>query len=216
MSGPIRPYRLPGGQTDAQVALLCDWAHANKIDPATVDGVTGFEVYPQERLIRWREHTGVAGAGRPRAEPLLVEPSPELLAALGVPSRPPRRRGVVLVDEEQLARLLALPPAWRVLGFQPFPVRMSIGVLVDGPDLPEYALGAEPPIVEPPPPGNAGELQARLLPLIRAAIAGAMGRCEHPDPGGPIYDPVRPCPECAAAAVVELLAGPALEVRLAR
>jgi hypothetical protein len=215
MSAPVRMYRLPGGQTDAQVALLCEFARANNIDPATVDGVTGFEVYLEERLIRWREHSGQAGTGRPRAEPLLVEPSPELLAALGVPSWAPRRRGVVQVDEEQLVRLLALPETWRVLALQPFHVRQSIGVLVEGPDLPECAPDAEPPFVEPPARAGA-ELHARLLPLIRAAIAGAMGRCEHPDPGGPIYDPVRPCPECAAAAVVELLAGPPLEVRLIR
>ena len=125
---------------------------------------------------------------------------------------PVRRRGVVLVDEEQLARLLALPEAWRVLAYQPYPVRASIGVLVEGPDLPECALGAEPPFVEPPAPAGGG-LHARLLPLIRAAIAGAADRCQHTDPS-PMVD--LPCPECAAAAVVELLTGPALEVTFTR
>lgn len=221
MSAPVRPYRIPGGQTDDQVEMLRQWARANKIDPATVDGVIGFEVYPGEKLIRWREHTGAAGAGTPRADALLVEPSPELLAALGVPVQEPRGRGVVLVDEEYLGRLLALPGSWRVLGFQPFPIRMSIGVLVEGPDLPVCALGAEPPFVEPPdaPPltsRGGGEMQARLLPLVRAAIAGAADRCDHGDPGYDVGGPPRTCVECAAAAVVELLAGPALQVTFTR
>jgi hypothetical protein len=143
-----------------------------------------------------------------------------------------RRRGVVLVDEDQLVRLLALPAAWRVLGFQPFPVRMSIGVLVEGPDLPEYAAGCEPPFVEPPagrpmrygvdytvpapaPAAAAGPLEERLAALVRDAIAGAAAGCEHPDPGMPIYDHTRGCAECAAAAVLALFCEPELRVEYA-
>ena len=67
------------------------------------------------------------------------------------PTVPPaRRRGVVLVDEERLIRLLNLPKDWRPLAFQVYPIRMSIGVLVEGPDLPEVHPGCEAPFVDPP------------------------------------------------------------------
>lgn len=143
-----------------------------------------------------------------------VEPAPELVAQ--APAL--RRRGVVLVDEEQLARLLALPEAWRMLGFQPFPARMSIGVLVEGPDLPECPLGAEPPFVDPPggslattapPDPAAAVIEERFAARLRDAIAGATAACEHPeDMDGAVYPPRRACAECAAAAVLALLRGP--------
>lgn len=40
--------------------------------------------------------------------------------------------------------------------------------------------------------------------LITTAIHRAAGACEHPDPGGPIYESDRACAQCAAAAVMDL------------
>lgn len=62
------------------------------------------------------------------------------------------------------------------------------------------------------PPGPAREqLPAPLLeaggPLhlaISTAIHRAAGRCQHPDPGRPIYESDRSCAQCSAEAVVAL------------
>ncbi len=72
----------------------------------------------------------------------------------------------VLGDEERLVRLLDLPAGWRVLAFQPYPLRLAIGVLVEGPDLPECAPGMEPAIVTVPDGRVAGP--ADLLAAPRA------------------------------------------------
>lgn len=55
----------------------------------------------------------------------------------------------------------------------------------------------------------------RLRDVARDAIAGAVAGCDHPDAGAPIYDPVRACAECSAAAVVALFRGPVLQVDFA-
>jgi hypothetical protein len=74
----------------------------------------------------------------------------------------------------------------------------------------------------PPPPAPAGGWRPSPWPrreqlpapaiqpggpvdlLFTAAIARAGGRCQHPDPGQPIYESDRACANCAAAAVLEL------------
>lgn len=62
-----------------------------------------------------------------------------------MPEPSARRRGVVLIDEIELARSLRLPEGQRILGFQPDHLRASIAVLVEGDGLPECAPGTEPP-----------------------------------------------------------------------
>lgn len=52
----------------------------------------------------------------------------------------------------------------------------------------------------------------KLHAVVRDAIAGAIAGCDHPDAGAPIYEPVRACAECSAAAVVALFRGPVLRV----
>lgn len=56
---------------------------------------------------------------------------------------------------------------------------------------------------------------------LTVALEQAGRTCEHPDPGGPIYQPVRGCPACGAQAVMKLTRGPdpveqATRERLAR
>jgi hypothetical protein len=111
-----------------------------------------------------------------------------------------RQRGVVLFDESALARLTRMPAHWRLIGFQLFPLRLAIGLHVEGDGLPECAHGAEPPIIDPPPPA------ALDVDRVAAEIRAAMALCDHPDPAGLIYQ--RVCPACAAAAVVALYGAP--------
>lgn len=44
----------------------------------------------------------------------------------------------------------------------------------------------------------------QLEQLVRRALERAAPDCDHPDPGGPIYEPTRGCAQCGAAAVLEL------------
>lgn len=91
-----------------------------------------------------------------------------------------RRRGVILLDEQELAYALRLPDEWRLIGFEPKPIRLSIAVHVEGDGLPECPLGAEAPFVAGGPvyPLNVtgrppGEQHAEVL----AALDGF--RLEH-------------------------------------
>jgi hypothetical protein len=43
-----------------------------------------------------------------------------------------------------------------------------------------------------------------LTDQVEAAIRAAVPDCRHHDPAAPVYDPTRPCPSCAARAVVAL------------
>ena len=47
--------------------------------------------------------------------------------------------------------------------------------------------------------------RAELAQKITAAIESAIAGCDHPDPGGPIWDPVRPCSACSTAAALAVL-----------
>lgn len=47
-------------------------------------------------------------------------------------------------------------------------------------------------------------VRAQLAEQIRAAIAGAVHDCDHPDTGQPISYPERGCALCATAAVMAL------------
>jgi len=200
-AAPLRVCRIRGGQTDAQVALIVEWARANRIDPATVDSTNGFEINYGDGLIWWRDHQ----TGRPQSSRLLIGPSAELLTAVGridqpAPAAPPvRRRGVVLVDEDQLGRLLRLPDDWRVLAFQPYPMRLAIGLLVEGPGLPECHPGAEPPLVDTPaPPAES---------VGYATAVNAIERCAHAGHADPTDETARACLACTRDAVVALLTG---------
>lgn len=56
-------------------------------------------------------------------------------------------RGVVYIDEEELARLLRLPDGQAVLGLRDDFTRQAIAVLVEGPGLPEVPVGTDAPEV---------------------------------------------------------------------
>lgn len=56
---------------------------------------------------------------------------------------------------------------------------------------------------------------AQLAEHIQAAITAAGARCQHYDPGSPIYQPVRPCPVCATDAAMALFPDVILEARSA-
>jgi hypothetical protein len=199
--GPVRVCRMPGRQTSAQVDQIASWVRANNIDPATVDGVYGVVVDYQERTLRWRDHVpgGGAGKGEPRTGPLLIEPSADLVDTVAVPSPPVRHRGLVLLDEEKLARMLRLPPEWRLIGFTTLFAQLAIGVHVEGDGLPECTPGDEAPIVELPRPAP-GELAVG----VAAAAAEACRAARHTDRRNvPVAGA---CVECVAAAVDDLLA----------
>lgn len=59
-------------------------------------------------------------------------------------ARPPRNRGVFMIDEERLSRLLRLPPGQRIIGFEPRFLTLSIAVHLEGDGLPEAAESSEP------------------------------------------------------------------------
>ena len=57
------------------------------------------------------------------------------------------KRGIWVIDEEELTRLLQLPEGQRVVGVRDDWQRMSILVCVEGDGLPEVTPGTEAPIV---------------------------------------------------------------------
>lgn len=65
--------------------------------------------------------------------------------------KPVRRRGIVRLDENLLARLIDLPDGQRIIGFRDDPMRLCIEVGVEGDGLPECPLNAEPQVVDAEP-----------------------------------------------------------------
>lgn len=60
-------------------------------------------------------------------------------------ARQPRRRGVVVLGEEQLERLVRPGPGQRIIGFAPDPIRLAVLVHLEGDGLPEVAPDSFPP-----------------------------------------------------------------------
>jgi hypothetical protein len=75
-----------------------------------------------------------------------------------------RRRGIVMLTQEDLWRLLALGPDEWVSGVLPDPIRDAILIRIEGPTLPEVDAGLVPPYVERP--FAMAELRLRLLEIF--------------------------------------------------
>lgn len=91
-------------------------------------------------------------------------------------------RGVVWIHEEALASLLNLRGDERVLGVFPSPGRLSVGVVIEGPNLPSYEPSCYP--ADLPLDGRVDlHLRAKLHVLLERFDRGKDGICrvDFPD-----------------------------------
>lgn len=61
-----------------------------------------------------------------------------------------RRRAVILLTHEEIARYLDLPDDLRIIGITDDMLRLAIAVVVEGEHLEPVAPGCEPPIIDRP------------------------------------------------------------------
>lgn len=99
-----------------------------------------------------------------------------------------RNRGIILLDELAIERMISLPAGQRVIGFEPRPVMLSLAVHVEGEGLPEVYPGAESPIVgrfELNIPSGSAALYERLADLAEELEEDSPGDAgEERDPAG--------------------------------
>lgn len=69
------------------------------------------------------------------------------------------KRGIWILDEEDIAKLIKLPEGQRVIGVREDWRRLSIQVGIEGEGLPEVEPGIELPIIGHGIPDSAGDVQ---------------------------------------------------------